>query len=53
MKLFWTLVYKWKCCVQSLEDAIEGLYPIAKGALLSFFIYPILLSRMNLWLLEL
>ena len=25
MKLFWTLVYRWKCCVQSLKGAIQGL----------------------------
>ena len=25
MKLFWTLVYRWKCCVQSLKGAIQWL----------------------------
>lgn len=47
MRLFWAMVYRWQCCMQRWEDAVEGLHPVGNGAPLSFSVSPILLSGVS------
>lgn len=53
MRLFWTMIYRWKCCMPSWEGNMERLHPTKTTAHLSFSISPFFLLEVSSWLLEL